>query len=700
MVHISPLWAATFLLVGRLDAFVAGEEEELEAGDDMCAAMANAPCSPLNMACGEPSCSAALECVPSTRRCASIPRRYGEPCSGECAEGLRCSVACGICVDASEDDMASIAFGAAVTEYALTTATACGMSSQKTFRTWAGTVRTEHPLLMPKNDDQLRSILSRARAGGCAVRPAGSGHSAAGVVAEVTGSVVVISLTEYTPSDLEWVVPTLLEDEEASVRIPAGSTQLDLYSTIRPRGYFLPTQTAGWLFSVGGLLSNFVHGGTFGAGPVYSSVRSLRVMLWDGTVTVIDDEGGLRYWRNGYGLLGVITAAELSVVQRPHFWFGTLPAQPLKDGWNRESFQSYIDGVKADYSAGEFFLNPHSREILAIVQRDRLPDPGSFSLSDGECTWNFWEWQCVPHELCSYRYQFGDWKIDHSCRATAKPTPSNDDECTWDYLSLSCRNADQCSYQFQLGDTILKDSCRLTVPPPPDTPTMVESYRKLLLANPLLGLNGVPVGDDRLQQNMYCLASRVGLEPLMLGLAMREIPRLVRDAYETTNDGFFIGESLPLPSPLLCYLVPADRLFDVLDAVSSLDFILTAPLDWRYVTFDDDVAVLQPGGLRSGEWAAVEATSLEIPGWTPDEWRQQFYDIEQIFKEVGGVPHPGKYFGMGSDELGIIRPFQSVRSDDLYGEAQKEDFRAYATSVDPGGLFQSGFMADYISLRK
>ena len=179
---------------------------------------------------------------------------------------------------------------------------------------------------------------------------------------------------------------------------------------------------------------------------------------------------------------------------------------------------------------------------------------------------------------------------------------------------------------------------------------------------------------------------------------MREIPRLVREAYERTNDGFFIGEVIPLPTPFLGYLVPADRLFDVLDAMAKLDYVLNSPLEWRYVTFhDDDVgAVLQPGNIRAGEWAAVESLSIEIPGRTPDKWRQQFLDIEEIFKDVGGIPHTGKYFGMGTDDKGLIRPFQNVGQEDLFAEARMEEFRAYARNVDPNGLFRSGFMANHI----
>lgn len=166
------------------------------------------------------------------------------------------------------------------------------------------------------------------------------------------------------------------------------------------------------------------------------------------------------------------------------------------------------------------------------------------------------------------------------------------------------------------------------------------------------------------------------------------------DTHFASQDGFFNLDLTTLPTPYIGYVVPADALFGVLDAILSLDLTLSGLLEWRYVTLDDDVAALQPGDLSlSTEWAALEAITITE---VPDDWRKQFLDIERICKDAGGFPHAGKYFGMGEDEQGIIRPFQSVGPEDLNSEAQKQAFRAYAASVDPDGVFRSGFMADYL----
>ena len=56
-------------------------------------------------------------------------------------------------------------------------------------------------------------------------------------------------------------------------------------------------------------------------------------------------------------------------------------------------------------------------------------------------------------------------------------------------------------------------------------------------------------------------------------------------------------------------------------------------------------------------------------------------------KNAGGVPHTGKYFGMGRDDNGLIRPFMNVGPHDVFSVNQKEEFRAYADKVDPVHLF-------------
>ena len=287
------------------------------------------------------------------------------------------------------------------------------VSSNRAFRTWGRVVRSHHPVVFPTNDAELKSILLKARRGGCKVRSSGSTHSTAGLVAEASSqSVIVVSLDSYTPSG-------------TSVKVPGGLTQLELYSYIRPRHYFLPTQTAGALFTIPGMVGSFVHGGTFKDGPIHNHVKAMRVMLWDGTIAVIDNEDDLRYWRNSCGLLGIITAVELTVEKRTNFRFRTLPMQSLNGGWNAAAFEQYINGIRKEYTAAEIFFNPHTKKLSAVVQKDDLTGVTSPTLKDSDCKWSWF--QCQPSSHCSYQYKFGDWSLNDSCRTIVRPPPTNDD---------------------------------------------------------------------------------------------------------------------------------------------------------------------------------------------------------------------------------------------------------------------------------
>lgn len=541
--------------------------------------------------------------------------------------------------------------------------TACGMSSALAFKTWSGLVETHAPVLFPQNDHDLRDILERARNGGCKVRPTGSTMSAPSSIMEETfeSDTVVVSLDEYVASDPEWAETVLINEgaESAIVRASAGLTQLDLYSFIRPKHYFLPTITPSYFFTLGGLHASFVHGSSFGKGPYSDYVQSMRVMLYDGKIQHITDKEELRYWRNSFGLLGIILNVDLKVEKRPHFWTGIVPKQSLSGGWNQDSFDAHINQIKEEYTAGEWFLDPYTKEFAVVVQKDLNDNTRDKPvLQDSDCIWNFWNGQCEPSKECSYQYNFGDWGVNDSCRAT--------------YSS----------------STILH--------PPPSVATMKQTYHELIRDNPMLGVTGPKIEGG--EQTVVRLASHAGLENLLPGIFFSIMSQEVKESYEKRNDGFWPKASLPLTMQLLEYLIPATNLFQVLNDIIDLKPELNLPLEWRFVTFDDkDSAHLNPGNIQSGEWACLQVLIFDVPGQNPDGWKNTFFEVEPILQQAGGTPHPAKIFGMAKDRNGMVQPFLDIPSNLLYNEAQKQEFREYARRMDPEMLFFSGFMADYIS---
>jgi hypothetical protein len=731
---------------------------------------------------------------------------------------LRCSPTCGICISETEVDIRPEAIAAAVVaadevqvpeieeeeeeEEAFYNHRCLidnsnnnnSLESIAAFRTWARTVLTSLPIVTPKSDTELRDVLRIVQQNGCFIRPMGSTHSAPGIVAsqkdnDEENNIVIVSLINYTPDDPEWNDIKIIinnnsnnntstdnnddddddDDDDAQVRTPAGKTQLELYSIIRPKGYFLPTQTAGWLFTMGGIVANSVHGGHFGKSFLHNYVTSMRVMYSNGTIAILtneENENDLCMWRSSYGLLGIITSITIQIEKHDtkdqYYKMGIESTRTVQD---MDELQAHVERVKNEYIAGQFYYEPITKEVLTIVQQTiNIPcinddDDSSkttsaitaITLEDEDCEWNYWnaECECVScssittdedddssSSLCSHQYQFGDWTLSTSCRPVNKPIPTNNNECVWDYTTSECRRSasdgkNYCKYRYEAGDISLDDSCRLKneiPPPPPDTNTIISSYEKLIVDNPLLGLTGVPIGNDDIIQELNCLASRLGLESLIRQQVFKNIKRLVEESYITTNDGFYVTEGVTLPVAYLGYIFPAEYLYAILEEISTTlvgdnKFILTAPIEFRFITIDNNDsssgnAILTPGNLQNGEYVALEAVSLEIPGWTPNNnnnnkgggnsWREQFQDIENIIKQYNGaVPHTGKYFGMGIDDDdddddsmgetdGLIKPFQNIDKNLIFTSDQKDIFESYRSIVDPNGLFNKGFMAEYL----
>merc|ERR1719226_283885 len=127
----------------------------------------------------------------------------------------------------------------------------------------------------------------------------------------------------------------------ASVRLstPVGR-RLICTPKCGPWVFFLPAQTAGYFFALGGIVANSVHGGAYQAGFVHSYVTRLRVMSYDGSIRIIDQEDEVRYWRNSFGLLGIILGIEFQLEHRDRLQMYTVTKK--MEGWSAEDFWSFI----------------------------------------------------------------------------------------------------------------------------------------------------------------------------------------------------------------------------------------------------------------------------------------------------------------------------------------------------------------------
>ncbi|KAJ1569411.1 hypothetical protein HK096_003192 [Nowakowskiella sp. JEL0078] len=237
-------------------------------------------------------------------------------------------------------------------------------TSNTSFSNWSQTVVSKTPVLFPESDADLLKILDEADANGLKVRVVGTAHSFDGIVSQTwEENVVILSLAKYQPP-AEW--KEVLNEPLLTVRMGAGQTFLDLMSFARPKGYVMVTQTAGWFFSLAGVLMNpSVHGATFHEDRLTSILVAVRVMLADGSIKVIDTEEEMKYWRGSLGLLGIVTAVEVRM--RKDEGIAMSYTEKKMVPWTEKVVMEYINEVERTVDAAEWFFDPYNDVMCAFT---------------------------------------------------------------------------------------------------------------------------------------------------------------------------------------------------------------------------------------------------------------------------------------------------------------------------------------------
>ena len=157
-----------------------------------------------------------------------------------------------------------------------------------------------------RSEADVARALAYARARGLTVSAAGVKHSMGGQAFDRGGVVL----------DMRPLGAIRLDPARRTVTVGAGATWHDIQSAIHPRFAVKAMQSTD-IFTVGGSISVNAHGMDHRAGALMDSIRSLRIMLADGRVVIASREVEPELFAHaigGYGLFGVILAAELEIV--------------------------------------------------------------------------------------------------------------------------------------------------------------------------------------------------------------------------------------------------------------------------------------------------------------------------------------------------------------------------------------------------
>lgn len=156
-------------------------------------------------------------------------------------------------------------------------------------------------------EDDIRNALEFARENKLKVSMAAVRHSMGGQAFYRDN--LVLDMLSYNKMSLD--------EESMTLTVQSGATWHDIQSFLHPK-YAVKAMQSSDIFSVGGSISVNAHGMDHLAGSVGSSIRSMRVMLADGTVARLSPEENPELFNlvvGGYGLFGVILDVDLQIVE-------------------------------------------------------------------------------------------------------------------------------------------------------------------------------------------------------------------------------------------------------------------------------------------------------------------------------------------------------------------------------------------------
>jgi FAD/FMN-containing dehydrogenase len=155
------------------------------------------------------------------------------------------------------------------------------------------------------SEEHIAKALAFARANGLKVSMSAIRHSMGGHAFD-DGALVL---------DMRGFNAIEVDADARTMTVQPGATWHDIQNRLHPRFAVKAMQSTD-IFSVGGSISVNAHGMDHQAGSIAGTIRSMRVMLADGSVVSCSRQENAELFRHvvgGYGLFGVILSATLDV---------------------------------------------------------------------------------------------------------------------------------------------------------------------------------------------------------------------------------------------------------------------------------------------------------------------------------------------------------------------------------------------------
>ena len=162
-----------------------------------------------------------------------------------------------------------------------------------------------HGIVQVNKEEDMRNALLYAKKNGLKVSTAGVRHSMGGQA--FYKNVLVLDMLNFKNIQLN--------EAKKTITVQSGATWHDIQNIIHPK-YAVKAMQSTDIFTVGGSISVNAHGMDHQIGSIGKTIRSMRIMLHDGTVKTVgptENEELFNLIVGGYGLFGIILDAELDI---------------------------------------------------------------------------------------------------------------------------------------------------------------------------------------------------------------------------------------------------------------------------------------------------------------------------------------------------------------------------------------------------
>lgn len=164
------------------------------------------------------------------------------------------------------------------------------------------------------SETDLQNALAFAAEHDLAITPAGERHSMGGQSFSRGG--LVLDMREFNA--------VAVDEAAMTMRVGSGASWKEVQSVLDPMGLAVKAMQSINLFTVGGTISVNAHGIEHQPGQIGPTIRSMRVMLADGTIEeVVPGEELFGQVVGGYGLTAIILDVELDIVQNEVYTWKT-----------------------------------------------------------------------------------------------------------------------------------------------------------------------------------------------------------------------------------------------------------------------------------------------------------------------------------------------------------------------------------------